>query len=279
MIRKLPRLTALLVAAFMASAPLYAQEAKSGAKPAPSPEAKSGAKPVATVNGIAIPKNRMDALVVEQLAQGAQDTPEFRAMAREELVRREVMTQEAKNKGFDKKPEVLNQIELARQALLIRAYLQDYVKSHPISDDMVKKEYEAITQAMGDKEYKTRHILVEKEQEAKDIVASLQKGAKFEDLAKQSKDPGSKDKGGDLGWSLPSGYVKPFADALVKLEKGKFSAEPVKTEFGYHVLMLEDVRDLKKPSLDDVKPQVQQRLQQQMVEKHILELRTKAKVN
>lgn len=267
MIRTLPRLTALLVAGLLVNAPLFAQEAK------------SGAKPFATVNGVAIPKNRADALMGEQMAQGAPDSPEMRAMVREELVRREILTQESRKKGFDKKAEVIGQIELARQALLIRAYLQDYVKSHPITDEMVKKEYDAITKAMGDKEYKTRHILVEKEQDAKDIVAALQKGGKFEDLAKQSKDPGSKDKGGDLGWSHPSGYVKPFADALVKLEKGKFSAEPVKSEFGYHVIMLEDTRPLKHPAMEEVKPQIQQRLQQQMVEKHILELRGKAKVD
>ena len=264
--RTLPHLTALFVAGLLANAPAYAQEGK------------AAAKPIATVNGVAIPKNRVEALMGEQKAQGAPDNAEMHAMVREELVRREVLTQESRKKGFDKKSEVIGQIDLARQALLIRAYLQDYVKSHPISDDMVKKEYDAIVKAMGDKEYKARHILVEKEQEAKDIIVALQKGDKFDDLAKQSKDPGSKDKGGDLGWSHPSGYVKPFADALMKLEKGKFSAEPVKSEFGYHVIMLEDTRELKQPSLEEVKPQIQQRLQQQQVEKHILDLRAKAKV-
>ncbi len=268
----LPRLTALLVAGFLLQAPLLAQETKPAAKPA----GKSAA--VATVNGTAIPTSRADALLNEQLSQGQQNTPELRGMVREELVRREILTQEATKKGMAKKPEVLGQIELARQALLIRAYLQDYVKNHPVSDADVKKEYDAIVQGMGDKEYKSRHILVEKEDEARNIVARLQKGEKFEELAKQSKDPGSKDRGGDLGWSHPSGYVKPFADALTKLEKGKFSATPVKTDFGWHVIQLEDVRDLKHPSLDEVKPQIHQRLQQQMVEKHIIELRGKAKV-
>lgn len=272
MARTFPRLTTLpilIMAGLIAHSPLFAQEAKSAAKP--------GA--VATVNGVAIPKSRSDALVTEQTAQGTPDNAELRTAVREELIRREIMTQEATKKGFAKKPEVLGQIELARQALLIRAYLQDFVKTHPVSGDDVKKEYDAITKTMGDKEYKTRHILVEKETEAKDIVARLQKGEKFDELAKQSKDPGSKDRGGDLGWSAPSGYVKPFADALVKLEKGKFSAEPVKTEFGYHVLMLEDTRALKHPSVDEVKPQIEQRLQQQVVEKHIRDLRAKAKVD
>jgi peptidyl-prolyl cis-trans isomerase C len=270
----LPRLTTLLLTGLLLQTPLLAQDAKPGAAPA----AKAGAKPFATVNGKAIPASRAESLLNEQKAQGTPDNEDLRKAIREELVRREVMTQEAVKKGMDKKPEVISQIELARQALLIRAYIQDHMKQHPIGDAAVKAEYETISKAMGDKEYKTRHILVEKEDQAKGIVARLQKGEKFEDLAKDSKDPGSKDRGGDLGWAAPAGYVKPFADALVKLEKGKFSAEPVKTDFGYHVILLEDVRPMKNPPLDEVKPQMLQRLQQQAIEKHILELRAKAKV-
>jgi peptidyl-prolyl cis-trans isomerase C len=131
---------------------------------------------------------------------------------------------------------------MARQAVLIRAYLQDFVKAHPVSDADVKSEYDKIKTQLGDKEYKARHILVEKEEDAKAIIAKLDKGEKIEDLAKQSKDPGSKDKGGDLGWANPAGFVKPFAEALSKLEKGKYTAAPVKTDFGYHVIKLEDSR-------------------------------------
>ena len=189
-----------------------------------------------------------------------------------------MLSQAAKKKGFDKKPEVNAQFELARQGILVNAYLQDFVNTHPVKDEAVKNEYDAIVKAMGDKEYKARHILLDKEDDAKSIVARLQKGEKFEELAKQSKDPGNKDRGGDLGWSHPGGYVKPFADALVKLEKGKFSATPVKTEFGWHVIQLDDIRELKHPPFDEVKPQIQQRLQQQALEKHIAELRAKTKV-
>lgn len=264
----LPRLAALLIAGSIAAAPALAADAKAGAKSS-----------VATVNGIAIPKFRADAMIAEQVAQGAPDNDDMRKIVREELVRREVLAQEARKKGFDKKAEVLAQIDMARQGLLIRAYIQDYLKSHPVGDEAMKKEYESIKTKMGDREYKARHILVDTEDRAKGLIARLQKGEKFEDLAKESKDPGSKDRGGDLGWSPPSNYVKPFADALVKLEKGKFSATPVKTDFGYHIIMLEDSRDMKHPALDEVKPQLQQRLQQQMVEKHILDLRAKAKVD
>jgi peptidyl-prolyl cis-trans isomerase C len=193
---------------------------------------------------------------------------------REELVTREMLAQEAQKKGFDKRTEV----QLSQQQVLISAYLNDYARSHPASDDAVKKQYDAFRAAAGDKEYKARHILVEKEDEAKDIIARLKKGEKFEDLAKQSKDPGSKDKGGDLDWATPNNYVKPFADALVKLEKGKYTEAPVQSQFGWHVIRLDDTRQFTPPSLDDVKPQIVQNLQGQIVRQHVMELRQKAKV-
>ncbi|NMG64090.1 peptidylprolyl isomerase [Azoarcus indigens] len=236
------------------------------------------AAPYATVNGTAIPASRAEAMLNEQRAQGAQDSPQLNDAVREELVRREVLSQEATKKGLEKKSDVQAQMDLAKQAILIRAYLQDYVKTHPVTDAEIRKEYDTIKSRMGEKEYKPRHILVETEDQAKAIIAKLQSGSKFEDLAKESRDPGSKDKGGELGWSNPGMFVQPFSDAMVKLEKGKFTTTPVKSDFGYHVILLEDVRDLKAPSFDEVKPQLQQRLQQQKVEAHILELREKAKV-
>jgi peptidyl-prolyl cis-trans isomerase C len=236
------------------------------------------AQTVATVNGTAIPQARADVMIAEQKTQGAPDSDQLRNAVKEELVRREVLAQEARKKGMEKSGSVTAQIELARQAVLIRAYLQDYVKAHPVTEADVKAEYEKIKSQLGDKEYKARHILVEKEEEAKAIIARLDKGEKFDELAKQSKDPGSKDKGGDLGWANPAGFVKPFSEALVKLEKGKYSATPVKTEFGYHVIKVEDSRALKAPAYDEVKPQLKQRLEQQSVERHIAELRSKAAV-
>ena len=236
-------------------------------------------KPAATVNGTAIPQNRAEALMGEQKSQGVAESDQLRAQIKEELVRREVLSQAAKGKGLDKKSEVIGQMELARQAVLIRAYLQDYMRTRQVSDADLKKEYETINKQLGSKEYKARHVLVEKEDEAKDIISKLKKGDKFEDLAKQSKDPGSKDRGGDLGWSTPASYVKPFGDALVALQKGKYTDTPVKTDFGYHVILLEDVRDLKVPTFEEAKPALQQRMQQQAVEKHILDLRAKAKVD
>ncbi|OIQ99213.1 putative parvulin-type peptidyl-prolyl cis-trans isomerase precursor [mine drainage metagenome] len=263
--RFLIRSSLVALAAILAIAPVLAKE--------------DSGKAIATVNGKAIPKNRADALVAAQTAQGQADTPELRKAVREELIRREILAQEAVKKGFEKKPLIQGEMELARQSVLINAYMQDYVKNHPIGEDAIKKEYAAIKAQLGDKEYKARHILVGTEAEAKDIIAKLNKGEKFADLAKLSKDPGSKERGGDLGWATPSSYVKPFADALVKLQKGKFTETPVKTDFGYHVIMLDDTRELKLPSLEEAKPKLVQRLQQQMIEKHLLDLRNKAKVD
>lgn len=263
--RFLIRSSLVALAAVLVIAPAFAKE--------------DSGKVIATVNGKTIPKNRADALITAQTAQGQTDTPELHKAVREELIRREVLAQEAVKKGFDKKPLVQGEMDLARQSVLINAYMQDYVKTHPISEDAIKKEYAAIKAQLGDKEYKARHILVATEAEAKDIIAKLNKGEKFADLAKLSKDPGSKDRGGELGWAAPSSYVKPFADALVKLQKGKFTETPVKTDFGYHVIMLEDTRELKLPSIEEAKPKLVQRLQQQMVEKHVLDLRNKAKVD
>jgi peptidyl-prolyl cis-trans isomerase C len=236
------------------------------------------ASPVVTVNGTPIPAAWADALMAEQKAQGAPDSEQLRKAVTEELVRREVLAQEAKKKGLDKQPNVAAQMDLARQAVLIRADLQDFVKTNPVTDAEVKAEYEKIKTNLGEKEYKPRHILVDKEEDAKAIIAKLQTGQKFEDLAKDSKDPGSKDKGGELGWSNPGMFVQPFSEAMVKLEKGKFTPQPVKSDFGYHVILLEDVRPLKAPSFDEVKPQLTQRLQQKKVEQHILDLRAKATV-
>lgn len=231
-----------------------------------------------TVNGKAIPKNRADALITGQAAQGQPDSPELRGAVKEELVRREILTQEAVKKGLDKNSEVQAQMELSRQGVLIGAYLRNYVQKHPTSDDQIKAEYEALKAKLGSKEYKARHILVETADEARTIVEKLEKGEKFDDLAKQSKDPGSKERGGDLGWATPASFVKPFSDAMVKLENGKYTTVPVKSDFGWHVIQLDDTRELKLPSFDEAKGQIAQQLQQRMVQKHVEDLRAKAKV-
>ena len=233
---------------------------------------------VARVNGVAIPQQQFDLLIKNLVAQGRPDSPEMRDAIKQQMISRELMVQEAAKRGLDKNPETAARLTFSRQDILSNAYIQDVLRANPVTDDMVKKEYERI-KAQATKEYKTRHILVEKEDEAKDIIAQLKKGASFEKLAaEKSNDPGSKTNGGDLDWSMPSRFVKPFGDAMVKLKKGQVTETPVHTNFGWHVIRVDDERAAKIPGFDEAKPQVQQGLQNQAVEKAIADLRAKAKI-
>ena len=236
------------------------------------------AQNAAVVNNKPIPKAKVDEFVKALAAQGRQDTPELRAAVREELIARELFAQEAERKGLARDPEVQRQIENTRQQILIQAVVRDYVKSHPIKDEEIKAEYDKVAKQSTEKEYKARHILVEKEDTAKQIVEQLKKGAKFEDLAKQSKDTGSAANGGDLDWNAPGTFVKEFSEAMVKLEKGKFTETPVKTQFGWHVIRLDDVREVKPPPMEQVRPQIQQELERRRVQQLQQELRAKAKI-
>jgi peptidyl-prolyl cis-trans isomerase C len=274
--RLLSSASVLLIASLVAT-PVLAKKEKTEAAPAAEKPAAAGAA-LATVNGKAIPKSRMDLVLASQKGQGRPDSEELRKAIRERLITLEAVSQEAGRKGIEKRSDVASQIDMARQDILINAYLADFARSHQPADAAVKAEYDAYKASMGDKEYKARHILVEKEEEAKDIIARLKKGEKFEDLAKQSKDPGSRDKGGDLDWSVPGNYVKPFADALGKLAKGKYTETPVKSDFGWHVILLEDTRNFNPQPLEELKPQIVQKLQRQMIDQHVQELRAKAKV-
>jgi peptidyl-prolyl cis-trans isomerase C len=230
------------------------------------------------VNGVSIPQARIDLRVKAAAAQGQADSPELRKAIREDMINVEVMAQEAAKLGLDKNAEVVQQAELARQSVLVSAFVQDYAKNHPISEDQLKQEYDKLKTKLGNKEYNARHILVETEAEAKDIIAQLGKKAKFEKLAAKSKDAGSAQRGGELGWTVPGNFVPEFANALLNLKKGEYTKEPVQSQFGWHVIKLEDTRDLKVPPFEEVKPQLQQRLQQQSIKKAIDELRAKAKI-
>ena len=238
------------------------------------------ASPVAKVNGVAIPQSRLDLLLKVNDAQGQPDTPDVRNRMRDALITREVISQEAVKKGIDKSAEFNVQLDLQRQEALVNAFVQDYIRHNPLSEDALKKEYERQKAQLGDKEYKARHILVKEEAEAKQIIAQLKKGALFEKIAaEKSEDQGSKAKGGDLDWSAPGRYVPPFAEALKKLKKGQLTDPPVHTQFGWHVIRLEDERPFKTPSFEEVKPQLQQNLQRQAVDKVVSDLRAKAKID
>jgi len=235
-------------------------------------------KSAALVNGVSIPQSRIDVRVKVAAQQGQPDTPELRKAIREDMINLEVLAQEAAKLGLDKNSEVMQQLVLARQSVLANAFVQDYVQKHPISDDVLKKEYEQLKTNVGTKEYKARHILVETEAEAKAIIAQLGKKAKFEILAAKSKDAGSAENGGELDWAVPSNFVPPFANAMIGLKKGEYTKEPVESQYGWHVIKLDDVRELKVPSFDELKSQLQQRMQQQMVQNSISEMRDKAKI-
>lgn len=232
-----------------------------------------------TVNGKVIPKARADALAAAMpQARSAQDAEAMRRALADELVRRELAAQEAARRGIDSRPEVRAQIDLAAQAVLVAAYLADFAREHPVGDEAIRREYESIRATLGNREYKVRHILTATEAEANAVIEKLGRGAKFNELAAQSKDRVTKDHGGDLGWVNAATYVRPFADALVKLQKGARTMRPVQSEFGWHVIQLDDVRELKVPTLAEVKVQIAQRLQQQIIERHFVELRAKARV-
>ncbi|MES2413504.1 MAG: peptidylprolyl isomerase [Pseudomonadota bacterium] len=237
------------------------------------------AQNIAIVNGKAVPKARLDALAQQIAKSGRPITPEIQGQLREEVIAREVFMQEAEKQGLSTSDDYKAQMELARQTILIRALFANYQTKNPVTDAELKAEYDKFAAANGGKEYKARHILVEKEADAKAIIASMKKGGKFEDIAKkQSKDPGSGANGGDLDWANPSSYVGEFSEAMLKLNKGQLTETPVKTQFGYHVIRVDDIRNAQLPPFDELKPQIAQQLEQQRLASFQQELREKAKV-
>ncbi len=237
------------------------------------------AQNVAIVNGKPVPKARVDALAAQLAKAGRPISVEMQGQLKDEVIAREIFMQEAQKRGLDASDDFKAQMELARQTLLIRELFADYQKANPVTDADVKAEYDKFAAANAGKEYHARHILVEKEDEAKAIIASLKKGGKFDEIAKkQSKDPGSGAHGGDLDWANAASYVPEFSSALIKLKKGQTTDTPVKTQFGWHVIRLEDVREAQLPKLEEVKPQIMQQLQQQKLAKFQEDLRGKAKI-
>ncbi|KND59750.1 Peptidyl-prolyl cis-trans isomerase [Candidatus Burkholderia verschuerenii] len=236
------------------------------------------AQNIAVVNGTPIPTSRADALVKQLVAQGQQDSPQLQQAVREELVNREILMQEAAREGIANKPDVKAQIAVAQQTVVLRALIENFVKSHPVTDAEVKARYdELVKQNGGGKELHLHHILVDNEQQAKDLIAKIKGGASFEDLAKQySKDPGSGKNGGDLDWSSPSAYVPEFGAAAAKLKKGEVTPEPVKTQFGWHIIRMDDSREVAPPPLDQVKAQISQQIQQEKLQAFEEELKKKA---
>ena len=244
----------------------------------------AAAQNVAIVNGKAVPKSRVETLMQQATSQGQPRTPEREAQVRDEVVLREMFVQEAERQGLPASANYKAQMELARQSILIRELFTDYQKKHPVTDADIQAEYDKFkAQAKaqgGGTEYRASHILVENEDEAKALIVQIKGGASFEDLAKKSsKDPGSGEKGGDLDWAASSAYVPEFSQAMIKLKKGEMTEVPVKTQFGWHVIKVVDVREAEFPALADVKPQIQQRLVQIRMAEYRDEIRAKSKTD
>ncbi len=240
----------------------------------------AAAQNIATVNGKNVPKSRVDVLLQQAARGGQQITPEMQGQARDQVVLREIFVQEANKRGIAASPDFAAQLELARQSILIRELFEDYRKKNPITDAEAKAEYDKFKVQATGTEYRASHILVEKEEEAKALIAQIKGGAKFEDLAKKSsKDPGSGANGGDLDFAKPDSYVPEFGGAMTKLKKGEMTEEPVKSQFGWHIIRLDDTREAQFPPFDDVKGQLKQRMEQAKLQKFQEDLRAKAKTD
>jgi peptidyl-prolyl cis-trans isomerase C len=252
-----------------------------GAPAAPTAAAASDNAVAATVNGTPIYAATVEMMVKERTSQGQPDSPELRKAIVENLAMQTMVANEATKKGLDKAPETVRQMDILKQSLLANAFVQDYIKNNPVTDAMVKAEYDKLNAKSGGNEYKARHILVKTEAEAKDIIAKLGKDIKaFAGLAKEkSMDPGSKANGGDLGWFNPAGMVPEFGAAVAKLEKGKFTTEPVKSQFGYHVIVLDDSRAITPPPLEQVKEQLKQQVQRNNLKAFFDDMKAKAKID
>jgi peptidyl-prolyl cis-trans isomerase C len=248
-------------------------------------DSNAGTANIAVVNGVPIPQARLDYVVKTQVQQGQKDDETMRKQIKEALITREILAQEAVKKGLDKDPHLQTQVDMAKQEFLIRAYFDDFVKSNAVTEDEMKAEYERVkAQQTGDgerKEYRARHILMKDEKQAKVVLAQVNKakGKNFAQLAKtKSEDPGSKAEGGLMDWSDGSNFVKEFSEAMVKLDKGQYTKQLVKTQYGYHIIMMDDVREMQFPPFEQVKERIEQQLLAQKRDKAIEALRTAAKV-
>lgn len=271
------RIAPLTTLILLALAPLAQAQTPAAATEAAKPAAEAG-KPLAVVNGREIPPLYGE-LVKREMAQGQPESPQLDTRVRESLINLELLSRAALDKGLDRDPRLAATLDIRRKDQLAKAYLEDYVKAHPVTDKEVGDAYERAKAQPSETEYRARHILVKTEAEAKKVIADLGKKAKFEDLAKKlSQDPGSAKKGGELDWSDRGAFVKEFSDAMAGLKKGETTKTPVKTQFGWHVIRLDDIRDQKLPPLDVVRGEIVRQIQQQRVRDAITAARAGAKI-
>nr|WP_232505023.1 peptidylprolyl isomerase [Rubrivivax gelatinosus] len=238
------------------------------------------AQNIAVVNGKPVPKARVETLLQQAARAGQQISPELQQQARDQVVLREIFVQEAEKKGLATSADYKAQMELARQSILIRELFDNFRKTHPVADATAQAEYDKIKASAAGTEYHARHILVETEDQAKALIAQIKAGASFEELAKKnSKDPGSGENGGDLDFAKPDAYVPEFSQAMVALKKGEMTETPVKSQFGWHIIRLDDTREAQFPAFEEVKDQLKQRMEQASLQQYQEELRKKARTD
>ena len=239
------------------------------------------AQNVATVTGKPRTQAQVDQFVTLLISQGAQDSPQLREQVKQEMIGRMVAVQAAERAKIDRDNAVKQELELARQSILVRALMEDYLKKHPVTEAELNKEYEAIKKDQANRqEYQVRHILVAEEDKAKELIKQLKaKDISFEEAAKKNSiDPGSGQKGGELGWSQSASYVPEFAQAVEGLKKGEMTQEPVKTQFGWHIVQVDDARPVNFPELSEVKPQLEEMMRQEKLAKFQQSLMDEAKI-
>jgi len=282
-------LLALSSGLLLSSVALSADDQKAEAVPAATPTAVKAAPaapqaaftipdPVAVVNGKTISKAAFEQYAQQLRGKAKVDSPDASKSLVDQLVMEELLVQQANKQKLEDDPQIKQQLEMIQRSLLASTVVRRMLSENAPSEDAIKKEYETAVAAMKGKEYKASHILVDSEDKAKEVIAELKKGGKFAELAKAKSSDSSAANGGDLGWFTPSMMVPPFAQAVAKMEKGKYSEEPVQTPFGWHVILLEDVRDAKPPTLDELRPQIAQMLQSRMVNDYLEKLRAGAKI-
>lgn len=234
---------------------------------------------IAFVNGKVIPSAYAEILIKQMIMQGQSNTSQLRNFIKEELINRELFMQEAEKQGLNNNTDIKNQLEMARQSIIIRALIDNFIKKNPISASDIQTEYIKFKTKTNDDEYHTRHILVEKKEDAQAIIQNIQAGAKFEDMAIQkSRDKISAIRGGDLEWVTLTSFIKPFSDAVSTLKKHEITQVPIHTKFGYHIIKLEDIRKIQIPTLEKIQPQILEILQQKKIQAYKEKLRKMAKI-
>ena len=256
---KIEKLLPLVAACALAACAKTGTPAQSTASAGNAAATNPAEKPVATVNGTPITRDEFEYFVKSTANKpSAELTADQRNEELDNLIRGELVAQQAEKDGLEKSADVASELQLSHLEILEQAGAEHYLADKKPTDAELQTEYDQQVAAIPKTQYHARHILVTTQAQAQQIIAQLKKGAKFEDLAKKDSIDSSKDQGGDLGWFSPTSMVKPFADAVASLKKGEITPAPVQTQYGWHVIQLLDTRETPVPPLDQVKDRVSQ---------------------